>query len=397
MALWLALPLMLTAPAFAEALFKMPEGVESRWSSFENPDGARGAGGKANDGAKGAAFQPIAPGETVTLLHADGPGTVRRMWFTMNRRDPEMLRALRLRCYWDGARTPAVDVPFGDFFGAILGRATIFESALFANPEGRSFVGHVPMPFRDGARITITNESDRRLEQLYYDIAYTLGDAHGEDALYFHAAWRRENLTQLGTDFEVLPRIAGRGRFLGAHIGIIAGPVRTGWWGEGEVKIYLDGDAEWPTIVGTGTEDYIGTAYGQGLFANRYAGSLVLDADSSFFAFYRHHVPDPIYFHEDIRVTLQQMGGAEKAIVQALVAEGAEIIPVSVHNDDGFFPLIDPPRDLDDPDLPGGWTNMYRRDDVSAVALFYLDVPVNRLPLLAPVAERVAGVAPERP
>jgi hypothetical protein len=319
------------------------------------------------------------------------------MWFTLRERDPRMLRSLRLEMYWDGAASPAVSVPFGDYFGAILGRCVAFENEFFTNPEGRSFNAYLPMPFRKRARITIVNESDRDVEKLFYDINYALLDKPDPTALYFHATWRRERWTTLGRDFEILPRVRGKGRFLGAHLGVITHPDNAGWWGEGEVKMYLDGDTKWPTIVGTGTEDYIGTGWGQGEFQRRYQGSLVADGSKGQFAFYRYHVPDPVYFRDDLRVTIQQMGGASKQKILELIEKGVEIQPVSVDGDNAgnFVKLLESPSpiDLKTHDSPmNAWVNVYRRDDWSAIAFFYLDTPVNGLPPLAPREQRVEGL-----
>ncbi len=383
------------AAATATALFEMPEGVESRWASFENPLGEKGKGGMANKGGKGAAFDSVKAGETKVLMDVQGGGVIHRMWFTLSTRGPQPLRSYVLRCYWDGAEKPAVEVPFGDFFGAIHGKMVAFESELFANPEGRSFNSYVPMPFRRAARVTFTNESSRDLDQLFYDINYTLQDNHGANMLYFHASWRRERWTELGRDFEILPRVEGRGRFLGAHIGILGHPDNRGWWGEGEVKMYVDGDTDFPTIVGTGTEDYVGTAYGQGEFAGRYQGSLLVDDAKRRYAFYRYHVPDPIYFHQDLRVTLQQMGGTGKKEVAQLLQKGVEIQPVTIHDSKQFVKLLemDPIPDVrTDKSLPDAWTNFYRRDDVCAVAFFYMDRPENNLPPIAPVTARTEAL-----
>jgi len=382
------------AQAQMDSLYRMRDDVQSRWISFENPGGEKGQGGKENKGAKGAAFSPIPAGKEVTLMDVEGAGVIHRMWFTVSKREPKMLRSIVLRMYWDNAESPAVEVPFGDFFGAILGEMTTFESALFSSPEGRSFNRLVPMPFRTHARITFANESDEDLKALFYDINYSLTGNSAEDSLYFHASWRRERWTKLEEDFAILPRVSGRGRFLGAHIGVIGHPDNLGWWGEGEVKVYLDGDDQLPTLVGTGTEDYVGTAYGQGVFSSQYQGSLMIDTANQYFSFYRHHMPDPIYFQKDIRVTIQQMGGAMQEYVREMMEKGVEIKPVSVHTDDSFTKLLDsdPPKKPGDPDVPYGWTNYYRRDDVSAVALFYLDSPVNGLPRIAPLAERTIAV-----
>ncbi len=382
------------AAASPGALYEMAADTHTRWASFENLKAEKGAGGQTNNGAKGAAFSLVKAGETKVLMEATGSGTVHRMWFTLRDRSPKALRSYVLRMYWDGADSPAVAVPLGDFFGGILGRLVTFESELFSSPEGRSLNCCIPMPFRKGAKVTFTNESDKDLEQLFYDIDFTLNASHAENALYFHATFRRERWTTLGEDFAILPRLEGAGRFLGCNIGIVGHPDNIGWWGEGEVKMFIDGDGAWPTIVGTGTEDYVGTAYGQGEYANRFQGSLIVDAKRRHYAFYRYHVPDPVFFHEDIKVAIQQMGGANSAEVKKMLAEGVEIKPISVHNEEGFVALNEAGAEMDLADAPiqGGWCNYLRRDDVCAVALFYLDRPENGLPELAPLAKRVEAM-----
>jgi hypothetical protein len=378
----------------AEDLARRRPDAQTRWATFENPLGAKGAGGKENKGAKGHAFDSVKPGETKTLMEARGAGAIRRIWATVRERDPEMLRSLRLEMFWDGAAKPAVSVPFGDFFGAVLGRPVAFESELFSNPEGRSFVCYVPMPFRKGARVTITNDSGRHLPYLFYDVDYVLTDKPDPDLLYFHASWRRVRWNEPGRDFEILPRVEGEGRFLGANIGVITHPDNAGWWGEGEVKMYVDGDRDLPTIVGTGTEDYIGTGWGQGTFAHRFQGALVADAKAGQYTFYRYHVPDPVYFHRDIRVTIQVMGGAEKEKILELLTRGVPVIPVSVDDNGRLTKLLEEGIDLKShPAGPKAWTNVYRRDDWSAVALFYLDKPENGLTSIAAVERRTEGLA----
>jgi hypothetical protein len=380
-------------PTMHGQMYRMPtEGVETRWITFENPTGARGAGGKTNQGAKGAAFRTIKAGETVVLADLEGGGTLRRMWVTLRDRTPRGLRSYVLRMYWDGAERPAVEVPFGDFFGAIHGRTVPFESELFSNPEGRSFNCAIQMPFRKGARVTFTNETAEDLPQLYYEIDATVGEEHPDDALYFHATWRRQRWTEIGKDFEILPRVTGRGRYLGAHVGIFGHPQNDGWWGEGEVKVYLDGDREWPTLVGTGTEDYIGTAYGQGTYSSRWQGSLIVDEVARTYAFYRHHVPDPVWFHQEARVTIQQMGATSKNRLLTLVRGGAELQPTALIGAGFNSNLLDEGKKLDDPALGNGIAIHYRRDDVAAVALFYLDRPENGLPPIAPLQERLEAI-----
>jgi hypothetical protein len=378
-----------------EDIAKRRPGAQTRWASFENPKAAKGAGGKDNRGAKGHAFDSLAPGETKTLLDVKGAGEVRRMWFTVRDRDPRMLRSLKLEMFWDGKSTPAVSVPAGDFFGAMLGRAVAFENELFSNPEGRSFNCYVKMPFRTGARVTMTNESARPVPLLFYDIDVVLLDKPDQDALYFHAWWHRERWTTLGRDFEILPQVTGEGRFLGAHVGVITHPDNTGWWGEGEVKMYVDGDKEFPTIVGTGTEDYIGTGWGQGTYHNRFQGSLVSDSKTGQYTFYRYHIPDPVYFSNDMRVTIQQMGGGTKEQMTELQRKGVAVRPVSVDEGGRFRKLAETDQvvKLEELNAPkDAWVNVFRRDDWSAVALFYLDRPENGLPHLAAVEQRTEGL-----
>jgi hypothetical protein len=306
-----------------------------------------------------------------------------------------MLRALRIEMFWDGADEPAVSAPFGDFFGVSLGRTAAFENALFSNPEGRSFNCAIPMPFRTGARIVVRNESPDDLPMLFYDVNLRKVPAWGDEVLYFHAFWHRDPATTLKIDHEILPNVSGRGRYLGANLGVIANPVYEGsWWGEGEVKVFLDGDRDLPTLVGTGTEDFIGTGWGQGAYAHRFQGCLIADTERDHWAFYRYHVPDPVYFASDCRVTIQQIGGNQKPVVIGLMEKGAPLIPITIHEVDTLHLLLekDPVPELTDPDLPDGWTNFYRSDDVSSTAYFYLDRPTSGLPGLQPVAERIAGL-----
>ncbi|GMV98945.1 MAG: hypothetical protein AMXMBFR84_00850 [Candidatus Hydrogenedentota bacterium] len=377
-------------------IYRMPKGVESRWFTFENPTGAKGEGAKENQGAKGHAFDRLHPGQTRVLMDVKGAGTIHRIWFTFRERDPKMLRSLRLDMYWDGAPTPAVSVPFGDFFCAILGRTAVFENELFSNPEGRSFNCLLQMPFRKSAKVTITNENTVGIDKMYYDIDITTVPEHPDDVMYLHAGWHRVRYTKLKEDFELLPKISGRGRYLGAHVGLIEHPDNVGWWGEGEVKMYMDGDSEYPTIVGTGTEDYIGSGWEQATFFNRFQGCPVCDPVNRHYTFYRYHIPEPIYFQKDIRVTLQQIGGTEKAKLLVMLQKGVEIMPVSADYPNTYTNLLDPnpPIDITKFESPWDtWVNMYRRDDLSAVGFFYLDNPENGLPPLAQVNHRTCDLS----
>ena len=386
----------------AQEIYNMPENVKTRWISAENYQGQKGKGGMTNKGAKGSAFETILAGKQLVLADIKGTGVINRMWITLNNRTPEMLRALKVEMFWDDAETPAVQAPFGDFFGAVMGQLIPFESAILASPEGRSFVSYIKMPFRKSAKIVITNESEKDLRLIFYDVNYSLTDELPKDALYFHAYWHRENFTTLKKDFEILPEVKGKGMYLGTHIGVRCNPVYGNtWWGEGEVKVYLDGDTDYPTLVGTGTEDYIGSGWSQGVFTQLYHGCTMADDDTtknnSLWAFYRLHIPDPVYFYDECKVDIQQIGGAITKEVVDMLNNDVKLEPISISTWDkySFMSLLDmePVPDIRDTAITKkGWTNFYREDDVCAVVYFYLDKPENGLSPLQPVEERIADL-----
>jgi hypothetical protein len=381
--------LILAASSSAQSLFELPKGVETRWYSFENPGGRPGEGGKTQAGRKGAANKTIQPGERVVLADVPGPGVVRRIWLTVPGRF-ETLRGWVVRMYWDGQDWPSVEAPLQDFFGLPFARQTPFESALFSNPEGRSFNCFVPMPFRKRALLTITNESPTAA-MLFYDVDVTVGDILSDETGYFHARYRRENPTTPKKDFEVLPRVEGRGRYLGANVGIRTTDHRRPlWFGEGELKVYVDDDREWPTLVGTGTEDLVGSAWGLGPFNHLYQGAPLTDEKDGVWGSYRYHVPDPVYFAKAVRVTLQQIAGGT---VEQLRALPEELRPELVRNHRRFEPPATP-----SPTGEAAWENFETPQDVCATAYWYQTLPSPHWPALEPYAERVKDLGlPPKP
>lgn len=371
--------LLLAATGFAQfPLYLFQQGIDTRWASPENRNGTKGAAARENNGAKGHPFDSIGAGKTYTLLNTKGQGVVNRIWLTIRDRSPEMLRGLWLEMYWDGSEKPAVSAPLGDFFNMALGEPQVFENAFFANPEGRSFQCFIPMPFRTAARIQIVNKTAAVQSHIFFDVDYQLVDHWNFDWMYFHAWWQENAATTPGVDYELLPGVSGRGRYLGTHVGIQVNPVygkNTGWV-EGEVKIYKDGDKEWPTLSSTGAEDYIGSAWGMGRFVGRYSGCLLVDTARNWYSFYRYHLPDPVYFSKNCRITWQVIGGAPMAEVRDMQAKKLPLIPVGMDDGKRLVPLYEKGKvtDLNTVHVDA-WVNFYRSDAVSSVTYFYLDKP----------------------
>lgn len=373
-------------------LFSYRAGSNPKWFTFENPTGEKGKGGIENHTAKGHPCDHISAHTTIDLMNYSGTGIINRIWLTINDRSAAMCRSLVINMYWDGDLKPAVSAPLGDFFGQGFERKKSFENELFSSGEGRSFVSYIPMPFKSHARIEIKNESNKDLDMIFYDIDMQSLSQWEESNLYFHGYWHRDTATTLTKDFEILPYIRGKGRYLGTNISIIDNPIYgASWWGEGEVKMYLDGDQKLPTIVGTGTEDYISTAWGQGIFQNKYSGCLIGGDSTRHWAFYRYHIIDPIYFHQDCIVRIQQIGGQSKDYVQAMIDQHLPLIPITVHKAPTFIHLYTPDSliNLRDPSLPDGWVNFYRVDDVAAMVYFYVNKTSNELPALQEESIRI--------
>ncbi len=292
--------------------------LEARAATFENPTGARGAGGTAHGGRKGAPSRRVRPGERIVLADLEGPGVVRHLWMTFPPAPPEQMRGMVLEVFYDGAAEPSVSAPCLDFFGLPHGRPVAYHSALTAVNEGRGFNSYVPIPFRRGMSIELVNGSDRATT-LYYQVDYTLQHELSEEMGYLHVAFRRENPTVQQRDVVITEGLGGPGRFLGCVVGVRV--IDEGmWYGEGEVKVYLDGDDALPTICGTGLEDYVGSAWGMGPHATPFGGAPLmvgqdvgagpLAGQPEFVGFYRWHLPDPIMFTSKLRVTIQQIGAA---------------------------------------------------------------------------------------
>ena len=238
---------------------------KSRSICAENPRGEPGAGGKESSnlgpGRKGRPCISLPQGRETVLAEIEGPGTIGHFWITCAQNGEKgyyLLRDLVFRIYWDNAAAPSVEVPLGDFFCCGFGaRSKVTALPITVNPTG-GMNCYFPMPFRRAARFTVENQHIAEVPGFFYQINYTL-DPVAEDAAYFHAQWRRENITAPKKDYTILDNVSGRGHYAGTYLAWTA--LERFWWGEGEMKFYLDGDKDLPTICGTGTEDYFGGAW----------------------------------------------------------------------------------------------------------------------------------------
>jgi hypothetical protein len=291
--------------------------AESRSLSAENPTGEKGRGAMADPQGAGAARElgrgwkvrpclTLRAGETTALMDHDGPGVIRHMWFTFEK----FYRDVILRIYWDAQDAPSVEAPLGDFLcNAWNRRQNVLALPINVNPSGGMNI-YFPMPFRRHARITVENDSPDDLEGFFYTINYTL-EPVPEEALYFHALWQRSNPLPYGQEYLIVDGIRGQGQYVGTFMAWQQN--NAGWWGEGEIKMYIDGDEEFPTICGTGTEDYFGGAWGFGDdFSAPYLGFRQVTKKSgqvgARMTLYRFHVQDPVFFRTDLKVTVQALG-----------------------------------------------------------------------------------------
>lgn len=324
--------------------------ARTRSISAENFTGEKGKGGMATEGTgarpardlgQGWKVSPsiaIAAGSTATLAEINEAGAIQHMWITTF---PANWRRLVLRAYWDGEEAPSIECPLGDFFAnGWCEHCNVNSLPVAVNPSA-GMNSYWEMPFRKSARITLENLGTGEAI-VYYAINYTLTEIP-EDMAYFHAQWRRSNPVKYKEVHTLLDGVKGKGHYVGTYLAWQSN--NSAWWGEGEIKFYMDGDEEFPTICGTGTEDYFGGAWcflqpknGHRVYSGEHMGNTFLPRDMNAqefeygvfstaflgmpqvikgdgvyfsqqrFGLYRWHVMDPIRFEEDLRVTIQALG-----------------------------------------------------------------------------------------
>lgn len=328
------------------ASLTVPAGVRSRSINAENPTGENGGAARTasplGTGRKGRAFLPLPAGETLVLADVDGPGVIRHIWITVADRTaagPFVLRDLVLRMFWDEEAEPSVEVPLGDFFcNGFATRALVTSEPIVVAPTG-GMNSYFPMPFRRHARIEVQSEHGGDLEHVFFQVDLTTGDDISEEVPYFHAQWRRSNgTTAVGEDHVILDGVRGRGWYAGTYVALAS--LHRYWWGEGEVKFFVDGDTTHPTLCSTGLEDYAGGAWAFQDELRNAPEPEILTFSAPYFGYpynshhdrtkaspfstqalpehglYRWHLPDPVYFEEQLKVTLQQIGAWDHGLFE---------------------------------------------------------------------------------
>lgn len=314
-------------------------GARTRSVSPENPTGEKGKGGRAvpdpekipfsgaasdlGQGWKVNPFKKVKSGETLTIMDVEGPGVIQHIWLVA---DPAKGRSHIIRFYWDDEETPSIESPVTDFFAVGHNKfARVNSLAVIVNPQS-AFNCYWPMPFRKRVKITFSNEDKDELNLLTYQITYAETEVP-ENAGYFHAQWRRTVTDRANPDYAIIDSIKGKGKYAGTFLAWTQ--LSDGWFGEGEIKFYIDGDTEFPTICGTGTEDYLCGSYGfPEVYSTAYVGNVLKHAGDDGppkWSLYRWYIMDPIFFDEDLRVTIQALGWWPNGKYQPLADDIASV------------------------------------------------------------------------
>jgi hypothetical protein len=340
-------------------------GARTRSISAENPTGAPGKGGmaipRANDPDlphanaamdlgqrwKVRPFLKPKAGETCTLMDVKGPGIIQHIWLATETTWKGTGRGCILRFYWDGEKTPSIEVPMTDFFAVGHDEmAKVNSLPVVVNPT-TALNCYWPMPFHKSARVTFTNENNRDLGLLAYQITYAETEVP-TNAGTFHAQWRRAVTDRKNPDYTIVDGIRGQGQYAGTFVAWTQ--LCDGWFGEGEIKFYMDGDKKFPTICGTGTEDYFCCSYGfPEVVCTPFVGVPLRKTSADGppkWSLYRWHIMDPVCFQKDLRITIQALGWWPNGRYQPLA------------------------------------------DDIASVAYWYQEEPHAPFPAFPPIAER---------
>ena len=354
-------------------VYRLAEGVRSGCSNIHNVDGLKGRAGAR------VRVPQLQPGERVVVADLEGPAVITRLWLTFDWVDIRHYegatlrnRSVSLEITWDNADTPAVAAPVGDFFCHPLCCDVPFENAWFADPVGRSSLCFIPMPFRKRATVAIVNDFDRPVT-VFHDIRFLEGVEPDPDDGYLHACFRRTIPETPGTKHDVLPVTRGRGRYLGTHMGIITDRLNPMDWHGGNVEFFIDGDDEHPSMMGASLDDYAGSAWLPEMRYMHQDSGLILSrsfpAGGGHYGMYVYHRRDPVYFESSCAVSVSP----------AVNVSASELLS-RLRENPGLAERLAIPHSLpalekrvkagDDPNF-----NCGRLDDLSTVALYYLDRP----------------------
>jgi hypothetical protein len=324
----------------------------TRSISAENPDGSTSGGAKSLPDEKNAASMlgegwkvrpciTLEPYTTTTLADIEGSGIIQHIWITV---DPKAYRDTILRFAWDGEDTPSVEVPLGDFFcNGHARRYNVNSLPIAVNPSG-GFNSYWPMPFSSRACITIENQHPEPIHGFFYQITYTLTNIPGNVGR-FHAQWRKTLTSREYPEHVILDSVIGKGHYVGTFLAWTQ--LSNGWWGEGEIKYYIDGDDHYPTICGTGTEDYFGGAWGfhGETYSTPFLGYPLYRKEPGEVpqhGLYRWHIMDPIRFHKDLKVTVQALGWWPNRKFEPLTDDIASVAYWYQSEPHAIFPEIPP-------------------------------------------------------
>jgi len=320
----------------------LKSGAESRSITAENPKGEKGRGAMeippewkgegwnaARELGQGWKVRPcitLQKNSTEIIAEIEGPAVIRHLWITLHEK---WCRDVVLRIYWDGQKDPSVESPIGDLFcNSWNKRQEITAIPMNVNPKG-GFNCYFPMPFKRHCRITVENQSPEKIDGFFYAVNYTL-EKVPDEALYFHASWRRENPTLYAREYTMIDGVRGQGQYVGTFMSWQQNS--SGWWGEGEIKMFMDGDDKFPTICGTGTEDYFGGAwcFSETDYSAPFLGFRQVDGKSGQtgcrMVLYRFHVLDPVYFKKELKVTMQALGWRKEGRYLALQDDISSVV-----------------------------------------------------------------------
>lgn len=363
-------------------LYRLAHDVRSACSNIHNVDGAPGRAGAE------VRVPQLQPGERVILAKLDGPAVITRFWLTFDWPDRfhyagSMLRnrSVTLEITWDDADMPAISVPVADFFCHPLGYDIPFENAWFADPVGRSSLCFLPMPFRSHATVAIVNHFDRPVI-VFHDIRFLRGIEPDPDDGYLHACFQRTMPTAPGARHDILPRVRGRGRYLGTHLGIITDRYNPMDWHGGNIAFYLDGDSEYPSMLGASLDDYAGSAW---LYEQRYMhqdSGLLLSRDfpegGGHYGLYVYHRRDPLLFESSCAVSITPAVHVRAGALLSLLRQQPELTErLAIPHDLSILEgMVQAGEDA--------YFNCGRLDDLSTLAFYYLDRPDGAQPSCTP-------------